>query len=169
LVDAGDGFDAVGRVRDAVGDDLDAVILTHTHPDHVGNADALRDALGVETWGFDPANPNVDREIADGDAVRLGTGEFTALHTPGHKDDHLCFLSDDGAVVFAGDLVFADGGFGRTDLPEGNRERLIRSLERVVDATGDGLEELHTGHGRSVVDDPFGHVELAAQAARVDY
>ncbi|MFC4359098.1 MBL fold metallo-hydrolase [Halobium salinum] len=169
LVDAGAGFDVVSAVREAGVDDLDAVLLTHTHPDHVGNVDDLREAFGVETWGFDPDGPAVDNGIADGETLRIGTSEFTALHTPGHKDDHLCFLSADGAVLFAGDLVFADGGFGRTDLPEGNRGLLVESLDRVVEATGEGLEELHTGHGRSVVDGPFDHVELAAQAARADY
>jgi glyoxylase-like metal-dependent hydrolase (beta-lactamase superfamily II) len=168
-VDAGAGFDAVSRVREDVGDGLDVVVLTHTHPDHVGNVDALRDAFGVETWGFDPDHPAVDDGIADGDRVRMGRRKFTALHTPGHKEDHLCFLSTDGAVLFAGDLVFADGGFGRTDLPEGDRERLIASIDRLFDAADDRLEELHVGHGPSVVDEPYRHLELAAEAARADY
>lgn len=169
LVDTGAGFDVVEKIRAAGVDDLDAVVLTHTHPDHVGNADALRDAFAVETWGFDSDQPTVDNRLADGETFEMGTAEFSAIHTPGHKDDHLCLLSADGAVLFAGDLVFADGGFGRTDLPEGNRELLIRSLETLLDAVDTDLEELHVGHGRSVVDEPYSHVELAAQAAKIDY
>jgi glyoxylase-like metal-dependent hydrolase (beta-lactamase superfamily II) len=169
LVDAGAGFDAVSHVRSDVGDGLDAVVLTHTHSDHVGNVDALREAFGVETSGFDPDHPAVDRPIADGDRLRMGRREFVALHTPGHREDHLCFLSTDGAVLFAGDLVFADGGFGRTDLPGGDRERLIASIDRLLETADEGLQELHAGHGPSVVDEPYRHLELAAEAARVDY
>ena len=52
LVDTGANFDAVERVRDR-GADLDAVLLTHTHPDHVGNLQSVKEAFDVEAWGFD--------------------------------------------------------------------------------------------------------------------
>ena len=71
LVDAGANFDAAAKVRE-VTDHLDAVYLTHTHPDHVGNVDALRDAFDVETWGYDTGNPAVDRRIDDGERIQIG-------------------------------------------------------------------------------------------------
>jgi glyoxylase-like metal-dependent hydrolase (beta-lactamase superfamily II) len=166
LVDPGNEFDVVARVRDAT-DGLDAVVLTHTHPDHVGNVGAVVEAFDVDVWGYDADNDLVDRGIADDGTVRLGDHDYRALHTPGHKDDHLCFLRADGAVLFAGDLVFANGGFGRTDLEEGDHGLLVDSIERVLDATDDGLRALHTGHGPSVEQDARAHVELALRSARM--
>ena len=166
LVDTGSNFDVLPLVRERV-DDLDAVVLTHTHHDHVGKVEAVRDAFGVETWGFDTSHPSVDNEIPDGGRVELGLGSYEALHTPGHKNDHLCFYDEDAGVLFAGDLIFQNGGFGRTDLEEGDRDALIGSIDRVRERVdGDGLRELHVGHGPSVCDSPFDHVELAGRAAR---
>jgi glyoxylase-like metal-dependent hydrolase (beta-lactamase superfamily II) len=166
VVDPGSEFDAVAAIRDRV-DDLDAVVLTHTHPDHVGNLSAVKDAFGVDAWGFDAEEPGVDREIGDGDALGLGDHEYVALHTPGHKDDHLCFYADGPEVLFAGDLIFANGSFGRTDLEEGDRPTLIESIDYVRETVSEGLAEMHTGHGPSVTTDPYHDVELAAQAARM--
>jgi glyoxylase-like metal-dependent hydrolase (beta-lactamase superfamily II) len=165
LVDAGANFDAVAHLEGDV-DHLDAVVVTHTHPDHVGNVDAIRKRFDVETWGFDSSHDAVDNRVRDGDVVRIGTDDYHALHTPGHAVDHLCFLAPDAGVLFVGDLVFAEGGFGRTDLPGSDRSTLVESLERLVDAVGSELEVMHTGHGPSVVDDPVQHIERALQAAR---
>ena len=166
VVDAGANFDAVSAVRDHV-DGLDALVLTHTHSDHVGNADSIREAFGVESWGFDASNPVVDRSVADEETVRLGDHEYVALHTPGHKDDHLCFYSPEARTLFAGDLVFQNGSFGRTDLEEGDRGTLIASIDRVLGATDENLREMHTGHGPSITDRPYDDIELAAKAARM--
>ncbi|SDM35578.1 Glyoxylase, beta-lactamase superfamily II [Halogranum gelatinilyticum] len=166
LVDTGANFDAVSHLQGDV-DNLDAIVLTHTHPDHVGNVDAVRDAFDVDVWGFDASHPMVDHAIADDEEVEIGSRSYRALHTPGHKNDHLCFLSSDGEVLFAGDLVFQNGGFGRTDLEEGNRDLLVESIDRVLATADESLGELHVGHGPSVVDQPYRHIEQAAQAARL--
>jgi hydroxyacylglutathione hydrolase len=166
LVDTGANFDAVSRLRDDV-DRLDAVVLTHTHPDHVGNVDAVCEVFDVEVWGFDPDHPLVDHAIADEAEIQIGNRTFRALHTPGHKNDHLCFLSTDGEILFAGDLVFQNGGFGRTDLEEGDRDLLVQSIDRLLTAVDETLQELYVGHGPSVVDTPYRDIELAGQAARL--
>jgi len=164
LVDTGSGFDVVDRID---GIDLDAVVLTHTHPDHVGNLDDVASAFDVTVWGFDPDHPGVDEVVPDEGTVVIGDHEYTAYHTPGHKDDHLCFYSPTAQVLFAGDLVFQNGSFGRTDLEEGDRGTLVDSIDRVLDAVDDDLDQMHTGHGPSVTTNPVHDVELASKAARM--
>ncbi|OVE84121.1 MBL fold metallo-hydrolase [Natronolimnobius baerhuensis] len=167
LIDTGSNFDVVAAVREHV-DDLEAVVLTHTHHDHIGNLEAVTDEFGIETWGYDTEldDVSVDHEIADEATVQLGDHEYTALYTPGHKDDHLCFHSSEAGVLFAGDLVFQNGSFGRTDLPEGDRATLIESIDRVLSVVEDDLEAMHTGHGPSVTRNPYRDIELASQLAR---
>ena len=166
LVDTGANFDAVSHVRDDVAD-LDAVILTHTHEDHVGNVEAIREAFDVETWGFDTDQPWVDNPIADEETVRMGDDDYRALHTPGHKNDHLCLYAESEGILFAGDLVFQNGSFGRTDLAEGDRDLLIQSIDRVLGTVDESLSEMHVGHGPSVIDRPYDDIELASRAARM--
>jgi glyoxylase-like metal-dependent hydrolase (beta-lactamase superfamily II) len=166
LVDCGANFDAPSAVRDHV-DELDAVVLTHTHPDHVGTLPDLRAAFDVETWGYDPTHSVVDNELGADETVTLGTERFETLHTPGHKDDHLCLFGRESGVLFAGDLVFADGAFGRTDLAEGDRDELVDSIDRLREWVAGDLTEIHTGHGRSITSEPEASLELSARAARV--
>lgn len=165
LVDAGANFDVVSAIEEHT-DALDAVVLTHTHSDHVENLPAVREAFGVEVWGFDPDHDGVDHAIGDGDSVKLGDHEYLALHTPGHKDDHLCFYAAEPEILVSGDLIFRNGSFGRTDLPEGDRETLIDSIDRVRERVDGDLIELHPGHGPSVEGEAAQHVELAARTAR---
>ena len=165
LVDPGANFDVVSAIRERV-DELDAVVLTHTHPDHVGNLSQVRAAFDTEVWGYDPSFDGVEQQIEDESYLQIGDHEYVALHTPGHKDDHLCFYASEPEILFAGDLVFQNGGFGRTDLPEGDRETLIDSIDRVLEWIEPSLEELHVGHGPSVTNEPYDHVQLAARMAR---
>ncbi|WP_276250760.1 MBL fold metallo-hydrolase [Haloarcula rara] len=165
LVDVGNEFDVVSAAREHV-DDIDAVVLTHTHYDHVENLPAVVEAFDVDVWGYDTTQDGTDHAIEDGDTVRLGDHEYTALHTPGHKNDHLCLFSAAASVLFAGDLVFANGSFGRTDLEEGDRDQLVESIDRVLETVPEDLAAMHTGHGPSVEDRPYHDIELAWQAAR---
>lgn len=161
LVDAGANFDAVGALEDR-GIVPERIVLTHTHPDHVGNLDSLREAFDPTVLAYDP---DAGEAIADGESVAMGDHAYEVLHTPGHKDDHVCLYAPDAEIVFVGDLVF-ERGFGRTDLPEGDRATLVESIDRLAARVGPDLRELHAGHGPSVTDDPAGTIELAGRMAR---
>ncbi|WP_338738621.1 MBL fold metallo-hydrolase [Haloplanus salilacus] len=163
LVDTGANFDVVSRIESRI-DALDAVVLTHTHRDHVGNVGAVCEAFGVETWGYDPEQPAVDHEL--GATAHIGDHDYDILHTPGHKNDHICLYAPAPKVCFAGDLVFADGAFGRTDLEEGDREALIRSIDRLRETVDPDLSALHAGHGPSATTDAYATIERAGEAAR---
>lgn len=166
LVDAGSGFDAVERIEAATGA-LDAVALTHTHPDHVGTLESVVEAFGVDVWGFDPHSGFVDHALADGDSIRIGDEDYEVLHTPGHKNDHVCLYSAAAGALFAGDLVFANGGYGRTDLEEGDHGALLDSLEYLLSSVDSALSTMYVGHGQTVDADPKQHIELALQTARM--
>ena len=164
LVDTGANFDLVGALESR-GVEPAAVILTHTHEDHVGNVDAVTEAFSIETWGYDTDNPLVDNPIADEDTVAMGDHDYLALYTPGHKNDHLCFYARASGILFTGDLIFQNGAFGRTDLPEGDRDRLIQSIDRLLGVVDADMNEFHTGHGPSVTEDAYEHLELARRYA----
>jgi glyoxylase-like metal-dependent hydrolase (beta-lactamase superfamily II) len=68
-------------------------------------------------------------------------------------------------VLFAGDLVFQNGSFGRTDLDGGDRPTLIDSITRLLETVTSDLRELHVGHGPSITTSPYDHIELAKQFA----
>lgn len=165
LVDPGANFDVVGRLEEGI-EHLDGVVLTHTHPDHVDNTDAVTRAFDVEVWGYDGEHPAVDHEFDDGDVLTIGSDKYSVLHTPGHKNDHVCLYSGQGGTLFAGDLVFAGGGFGRTDLEEGDRGTLVRSIERVLDTVERDLSVLYSGHGPAVTDTPVETIETAYRMAK---
>ena len=165
LVDVGANFDVGERVREEV-DDLDAVVVTHTHPDHVGNLAAVKDDFGVEAWGYDTNHEGIDHGLDDGDEVQLGDDTYRALYTPGHAEDHLCLYSDGAGVLFAGDLVFQNGSFGRTDFEGASREVLIESIATVMETVSASLTAIHCGHGPSMTDDPYEHLELSHRFAQ---
>lgn len=164
LVDTGSNFDIVRRVSNHLSG-LDIVAITHTHADHVGNLDEIRESFDVEVIGFGTDETTFDRTIEDGETIQIGDHEYTAYHTPGHARDHLCFHSPASGVCFAGDLVFANGGFGRTDLEGGDRRILIDSLTRLSDITGGSLSELYSGHGPASTEAPSQNIDLAIRMA----
>lgn len=169
LIDAGSGFDLVGRLRDRPGlDHPEIALITHTHPDHVDNVDDLRHAFDVETLGFDDTSHYVDRGLEDGDVVTLGRHDFEVWHTPGHARDHLCLYAPKSGLLVSGDLIFAGGGIGRTDLPGADPTSLRESIGRVREGVGTALTALYPGHGPAVTEGVRRHLDAAARAAGLD-
>lgn len=146
-------LDTIVRVADAP---IRWILVTHTHPDHSPAAAVLAKRTGAELIGiaapagahqdetFDPA-----RAPADGD--QLVTDEFTitAVHTPGHASNHVCFHHEASDWLFTGDHVI-DGPTVVIDPPYGNMKQYIESLLRVkrMECTA-----LAPGHGY-IIHDP---------------
>jgi glyoxylase-like metal-dependent hydrolase (beta-lactamase superfamily II) len=102
---------------------IGVILVTHSHPDHLPLAERLAAAHSASVRRF----PG----LADGDVVRAGTLNVTALHTPGHSADHLCFWLPEDRVVFTGDLVLGKGS-SMVTYPEGNVAAYLRSLARLA-------------------------------------
>ena len=152
---------ALERIGDAK---LSGVILTHAHFDHflcidsyreipvyVGaqDAPALRDSqmngyrlfLGENRGYFGDYNV-----LAAGDRIKLGGAELSVIETPGHTKGSVSLLAN--GAVFVGDLVFADGGYGRTDLFGGSFAELMRSIDKITEL--DESTVIYPGHGRAL-------------------
>ncbi len=149
LVDAGT-MPGVADVAAEHVDELDRVVLTHQHGDHVGELDAILDRFDATLFAYGD-HPRRDVALTDGDEVLVGDEPCEVVYTPGHADDHVAFLGEErlysGDVVVYNDGAFEDGSFGRTDLAGQSRERLIESLETLLDRLPDALSGMYPGHG----------------------
>jgi hydroxyacylglutathione hydrolase len=167
LVDAGAWEGVVDEIRNHV-DELDAVVMTHQHGDHVSQLEAVCEAFDPEVYAYDH-HPERTESIEDGDAVRIGDEEFEVVYTPGHSDDHVSFVSE--STLFSGDVVVHDdgafdyGSFGRTDMAGQSRERLIESIEDLLKRMPDGVEHMYAGHGDVFHGDVRDVVETALERA----
>ena len=140
--------------------------LTHAHFDHLGGAGAIADALnplppvalhprdyplwrmqgGAALFGMriDPG-PEPTIELTHGQRLRLGGAELEVRHTPGHTSGHVVFYLAAQSVAFVGDVIFR-GSIGRTDLPGGDYDTLIHSINTQI-LTLPGATRLLSGHG----------------------
>jgi glyoxylase-like metal-dependent hydrolase (beta-lactamase superfamily II) len=111
---------------------LQTILITHGHPDHAEGAAHLRALSGAPILAWSRAGtPDADATLADEQVVPIGGRRLRALHTPGHRFDHLCFLLEDAGALFAGDLV---AGVGTVVIapPEGNLLDYMASLRRLL-------------------------------------
>ncbi len=146
LIDPGADPDALSEML--AGTMPVAILLTHTHPDHVGALDAMRRRLGVPLGAFDGPHLNglmLAEEILlhDGDRFTVGKQTLRVFHTPGHIADQICFLVDGDHKAITGDTIF-DGGPGKTWSAEGFRQTL-ESLRVVLGWPDDMV--CYPGHG----------------------
>jgi glyoxylase-like metal-dependent hydrolase (beta-lactamase superfamily II) len=112
-----------------------AILLTHTHPDHVGALAEMRERLNVPLMAH--AGPhdnglrlNADRHLDTGDTVVVGNHSLRVYYAPGHIDDQICFVLEDDHRVIVGDTIF-EGGPGKTWSAASFRTTL-QTLENVV-------------------------------------
>src|SRR5215469_17056786 len=126
---------------------LSAILVTHGHPDHLEGAARLRTLTGapILAWSRE-GSPPADDTLADGAVILVGRRRLQALHTPGHRFDHLCFLLEDSSALFAGDLVAGTGTVVIAP-PEGNLADYLDSLRRLADLD---LKLIFPAHGPAI-------------------
>ena len=151
------------------GDRIRWILLTHTHSDHAPGAVGLKERTGGQVLAFGTAGraPSevIEPDIAIGEGFVLEATEFrlTALHTPGHASDHLCYLLERSRLLFSGDHVM-QGSTVVIKPPDGDMADYLESLRRLLTLR---VRAIAPGHGH-VIDDPTAAVEeyLAHRSAR---
>lgn len=156
LIDAGVDFKG----------DVDILILTHLHPDHVFYANKIRKRTDCQIligekdsdtslikdhfpkWdGKRVELFQIDEVLKHGDEISTGTYSFKVLTAPGHTKGSIILFEKEEKVLFSGDVVFADGRIGRTDLPHSEPEIMEETLKMIKSLD---YKTLLPGHGRVV-------------------
>ncbi len=147
LVDPGDDPPVLRQL--VAGTTPRAIVLTHSHADHVGVLDIMREELAVPVLahpGPRSTDVAVDRLLVGGDILTVGTTQLDVVATPGHSDDMLSFIATTQPVALVGDTLFA-GGPGRTRTAAAFQTTL-RTLREIVLQWDDALH-CYPGHGAS--------------------
>lgn len=163
-VDDADYLDAVARAAGHV----DRILVTHRHPDHIGGVAPLVERFGcpVHAFGSDPIGGITVDPVADGDLIETGGAVLTALHTPGHASDHLCFYLREGASLFAGDNILGEGTAVIAP-PDGDMRSYLDSLRRLRKLHIDRIYPGHFRplHGGAAIIDGYLHHRAERRAA----
>jgi hydroxyacylglutathione hydrolase len=175
IIDPGDEADKLLGAIDALGVQLEGILLTHTHFDHVGAVAPVARATGAEVWvpeleafvladimsfvpwpGFGPFESyDAEHTLEGGERLELAGFEIDVLFTPGHSPGHVSFSIPDQRAIFSGDVLFKQS-IGRTDLPGGDHATLLESIRGLVDSLP-GETAVYPGH--------MGITTLAAERA----
>jgi hydroxyacylglutathione hydrolase len=166
VVDPGGDLESIERAIAQSGAAIEKVLLTHGHLDHAAAAGTLAARLGVPIegpersdrflidglaeqaarYGMGAVDPFVpDRWLVAGDTVTVGGLAFEVRHCPGHTPGHIILFCAAARFALVGDVLFR-GSIGRTDLPGGDSEALIRSIREQLWPLGDDVVFL-PGHG----------------------
>jgi hydroxyacylglutathione hydrolase len=152
VVDPGDEPERLLGAIDELGAQVDAILITHCHFDHVGavapvaaatgapvycpeiEVPVLADIMSFVPWpGFGPYESyDADETVSGGERLSLAGFEIDVLHTPGHSPGHVTYAIDDEDALFSGDVLFK-GSVGRTDLPGGDGPTLLESIRTLVE------------------------------------
>ena len=165
LVDPGDEPE---RIRAALEDlgvkTVEAILLTHCHFDHVGAVAPMAESTGapvycpklevpvladIMAWvpwpGIGPFESyHADETLEGGERLELAGLDIDVLFTPGHSPGHVTYSIPSEGAILSGDVLF-QGSIGRTDLPGGDHQRLLRSIGELLDALPDETNVL-PGH-----------------------
>jgi hydroxyacylglutathione hydrolase len=165
VIDPGDNIEDIMSIVERHGLTVKQIVVTHAHIDHVGGAMKLKKRTGAPillnqnddmllkmldvqaAWiGVRPPGAvTIDQSLADADTLKVGEIQASVLHTPGHTEGSVCLYFPAQQKLIAGDTLFA-GSIGRTDLPGGSMDKIIRSLHEKVLALPDETIVV-PGHG----------------------
>ena len=162
VIDPGDDASKIERTLDSLGATCAAILLTHSHYDHIGALAELAEATGAPVWLPEgerdvfrrPTDffPGVsiravwrrrDASSSGGETVDAAGISFQVRHVPGHSPGHVAYYAD--GRLFSGDVLFS-GSVGRTDLPFGDWDTLLDSIRTLADAYPPETV-VHSGHG----------------------
>jgi glyoxylase-like metal-dependent hydrolase (beta-lactamase superfamily II) len=153
IVDPGEEADRLLKAVDELGiEKVEAILVTHTHFDHVGavapvaqatgapvycpelERDVLANIMDYVPWpGFGPFESyEADHTVAGGETLELAGMKLEVLFTPGHSPGHVTYAIRDERALFSGDVLF-QGSVGRVDLPGGDWPTLLASIQSLVD------------------------------------
>ncbi len=165
VIDPGDNIEDVVSIVRKHNLQIKQIVITHAHIDHVGGAMQLRAATGAPillnqndyallkmldaqaAWigVAPPGRVEIDHSVAQADSIKTGSLSADVIHTPGHTEGSICLYFPAEKKLIAGDTLFA-GSIGRTDLPGGSFEKIIRSLhDKVLELPDDTV--VIPGHG----------------------
>ena len=179
LIDPGDEPDRLLNAIETLGVSVEAILLTHTHFDHVGavapvaratgapvycpklEVEVLADIMAYVPWpGFGPFESyDADETVEGGERLQLAGFDIDVIFTPGHSPGHVTYAIEDEGALLSGDVLF-QGSIGRTDLPGGDHATLLRSIAGLLERYDDETTVL-PGHmgvttlGRERATNPF--------------
>jgi hydroxyacylglutathione hydrolase len=165
FVDPGGDLDLLKQALEKAGVMLEKVLVTHGHLDHCGLAGELAKEMGVPLegpheedrfwiegldrdagqWGMEAKSFEPDRWLVEGETVTVGDLTLEVYHCPGHTPGHIVFHHAPSRFAIVGDVLF-QGSIGRTDLPRGDHQQLIRSITGKLWPLGDEVTFV-PGHG----------------------
>ena len=164
VVDPGEEAERILAAIEATGAEVEAILLTHTHFDHIGavapvakatgapvyvpeiEKPVLADIMAYVPWeGFGPYESyDADETVAGGETLELAGLEIDVIFTPGHSPGHVTYSVRGEDAIFSGDVLF-QGSVGRVDLPGGDWPTLLASIETLLDSHPDETV-VHPGH-----------------------
>jgi hydroxyacylglutathione hydrolase len=164
IIDPGDEAERILEVIQDSGLTVTHILLTHAHFDHIAAVNEVMKVTGAPLalhpddlfllnagggsifFGLQPPPiPDPTIRLAAGQEISIGELTLHVLHTPGHTPGHVTFHEPNERVVFDGDVLFAQG-IGRTDLPGGSYETLMRSINQQLMTLPDETV-VYSGHG----------------------
>ncbi len=167
VIDAAGDVDEIENMINILGGKLKYIYLTHCHGDHILGVTELKKRCGGkiliqrdDAEGLNDARINLtpyiieekieleaDSRVDDKDTIHLGNLEFKVIHTPGHTKGGSCLYCEKEKCLISGDTLFR-GTWGRTDVPTGNREKIIKSItDKLMILPEDTI--VYPGHGLS--------------------